>query len=188
MHHTRNLIGITVLTVALLLGPACDGEEQTQDSGTARLDSEVKPDSKVSKVDIALPDKALPDAGKCDPKTLSQDVMTNGKKVLNGVTLKTSTTLAELKTNGSKYSGKTVRIEGFISTICQTQGCYITLKDSKGNECNLKVTDGTVDFRTHAKDGVYAIGEGVYTPTGGHGAQVFIDKHGAMIGSKVCTP
>lgn len=191
---TTKLVAIFA-AASLLFVAACDNETK-QDSGTA-ADTGTIVDQEV-KSDAATPDKgATPDQGtggdatKCTKTAaeLAKDVLASGKKILNGVKLTTSTDLAELKKNASTYVGKVVRIEGWIDEICQSQGCYIELKDAKGNVCNLKVTDGSLDFRKLVpKVGVYAVGEGVFAATGSHGAQVYIEKHGAMIGSKVCKP
>lgn len=185
-----NIKLISTVCAAALLLIACDSDTN-QDSGAA-ADSTVAADQKVT-TDAAVPDQkvASPDAStsKCIAADLVKDVLTNGKKILNGVKLTTSTDLGELKKNATKYVGKVVRIEGWVEEVCQSQGCYITLKDAKGNKCNLKVTDGSLDFRklVTAND-VYAVGEGVYAATGSHGAQVYIEKHGAMVGTKVCKP
>ena len=70
--------------------------------------------------------------------------------------------------------------------ICQSQGCYVTLSDCDGNELNLKVTDGVIDFRDSCALGEYAVGEGISQQAGEHGAQVFIENYGARIGTTAC--
>ena len=84
------------------------------------------------------------------------------------------------------FAGKTIRIEGIIVEVCSSQGCYVTLQDPEGNKLNLKVVDGELDFRELVKTGQYAVGEGVFTTDGEHGAQVDIMPAGAMVTSTVC--
>jgi len=122
--------------------------------------------------------------GACDRKKMAAEVLKEGKKVLAGVKLKASAVQSELLASMPLYKGKTVRIEGPIVGICQKAGCWSALRGPNGKALKLKVTDGVVDFRKLAKEGHYAVGEGVFTPTGPHGAQVKIT--GAMIGTTAC--
>jgi hypothetical protein len=41
-------------------------------------------------------------------------------------------TVKELQTNGKKYVGKTVKIEGTISEVCQAMGCWFNVNDGTG--------------------------------------------------------
>lgn len=184
---------VSLITVAVLSLAGCDNEESKLDSG-ATADKGATADQLV-KNEAAVTDQSAADTGsggdasKCEAKDLAKDALANGTKILNGVKMTTSTDLAELKKNATTYVGKVVRIEGWLTEICQSQGCYVELQDATGNACNLKVTDGLLDFRKLVpKTGVYAVGEGVFAASGSHGAQVFIEKHGAMIGGKVCKP
>ncbi len=93
--------------------------------------------------------------------------------------------MGDVTANPGAYEGKVIRIEGFIVEICQEQGCYVILRDLQGNQLNLKVTDGVLDFRKHAKLGEYAIGEGVSQQAGEHGAQIYIQNNGAVIGPTI---
>jgi len=83
------------------------------------------------------------------------------------------------------YEGQTLRIEGPIRGICPGAGCWVPLEGPQGKRINLKVDDGVVDFRKYAKVGQYAVGEGVFSMCGHHGAQVQIS--GAMIGPTTCS-
>ena len=69
----------------------------------------------------------------------------------------------------SSYTGKVVRIEGLIVEVCPFAGCYVKLLDKSGQIMNLKVDDGTYDFRLVTRPGNYAVGEGLPSPTGDHG-------------------
>ena len=121
----------------------------------------------------------------CDIETYSAEAMA-GEQLFDGVQETTATPIADILASLSSYEGQLVRIEGFIVEICQTQGCYVTLDDCFGNHLNLKVTDGVLDFREYVELGQYAIGEGLVMASGEHGAQVYIQDYGAMLGSTVC--
>lgn len=122
----------------------------------------------------------------CEPATYADEALQLGEKLFNGVTLSTSTPIADIIAAPANFEGKVVRVEGFIVTVCQEQGCYITLQNPAGDQLNLKVVDGVLDFRDHASVGRYAVGEGISQQAGEHGAQIFIQDHGAVIGTNVC--
>ena len=182
---------------AWIIGPlGCNGESDTPDVGVS-VDQKVMDQgvAEASAGDLKLPDAGSSyyadwlensDAWSCDPKTLAADALANGTKILSGVTLTQSTPLADIAANPDSYNGKFIRAEGVITEVCSEQGCYVRIRGPKGNWLVLKVDDGTVDFRKLAKVGQYAIGEGSYISIGGHGPMVYIQKHGAMIGSTIC--
>jgi hypothetical protein len=149
-----------------------------------------RPDSKAQTADtVFTPDRRLVDYDfvVCqDNAALLNEALTKGKKVFKGVSLTSSKPIADVLANMSQYSGTVVRIEGIITEVCPTAGCYVTLLDSSGQKLNLKVDDGSYDFRLHALAGNYAVGEGLPEPTGDHGPQVYIQNHGAMIGNILC--
>jgi hypothetical protein len=122
----------------------------------------------------------------CDTTAFADAALLDGEKLFGGVTLTSSTPIAEINANPASFEGKVVRVEGFIVTICQEQGCYVTLQSPDAEQLNLKVTDGVLDFRQHASLGQYAIGEGISQQAGEHGAQVFIQDHGAVLGKNIC--
>lgn len=161
-----------------------DTGNTTKDSGGADMAAKTE-----AGADKAVPDQAATNdaASGCDFKALSAEAEAKGTKILNGVNTKTATPIADIKANTAGYKGKLLRIEGIVTAVCQSQGCYMTVRDQKGNKLNIKLTDGKVDFRNYAKVGNYAIGEGTFDPSGEHGAQVFIDKYGALIGPTICT-
>jgi hypothetical protein len=125
-------------------------------------------------------------ADPCSPVTLAAEALASGTKILAGTTLTESTPIADIVAKPDDFAGKTVRIEGVIVEICSSQGCYVTLQDAAGNKLNLKVEDGTVDLRELVKTGQFAVGEGVYSKEGEHGAQLDIMKNGAMVSATVC--
>jgi hypothetical protein len=120
----------------------------------------------------------------CDRAKYAKLALEAGTKVMGGVSMKDSTKQADLLASMDLYSGKKVRIEGPIVGICQGAGCWAAIRGPSGKHLNLKVKDGEVDFRALSKIGYYAVGEGVFTPTGHHGAQIKIS--GAMISKTRC--
>lgn len=120
----------------------------------------------------------------CDRAAMRAATLKDGKKVLAGLKLTSSTAQADLLAGPDLYEGKTVQIEGPVLAICPGQGCWMALRGPKGKRINLKVKDGVVDFRKLAKIGVYAIGEGIFKKVGDHGVQVKIT--GARVGTTVC--
>ncbi|MFH2005463.1 MAG: hypothetical protein ABI333_02640 [bacterium] len=121
-----------------------------------------------------------------DPTQLREDALTNGTTVLDGVTLSTSTPIADINASPSTYEGTVVQVEGWVQEICSSAGCWALLTDAFQNELRLKVVDGFLDLRTVTEVGRYMIGEGTYTELGEHGPQVEIDSYGALVGSLVC--
>jgi len=125
-------------------------------------------------------------ADPCSPVSLAAEALASGTKILAGVTLETSTPIADILAKPDDFAGRNVRIEGVIVEICSSQGCYVTLQDAAGSKLNLKVVDGELDFRELVKTGQYAVGEGVFSKEGEHGTQLDIMKAGAMAGTTVC--
>lgn len=75
----------------------------------------------------------------------------DGKVYGNGVTLAESVSVAEVLQSPEMFKGKKVMIEGEISDVCQKKGCWIKVKDLKGEEeIQVKVEDDVIVF---PKDG-----------------------------------
>lgn len=125
-------------------------------------------------------------ADTCHPVNLAAEALATGTTILAGVTLEASTPIADILAAPETFAGKTVRIEGTIVEICSSQGCYVTLQDAAGNKLNLKVIDGEFDFRGKVETGQFAVGEGVFSAEGDHGAQLDIMQNGAKVSTTVC--
>ncbi len=83
-----------------------------------------------------------------------------------GVSLKETTAIAALLESPAGYVGKTVRVEGVVSAVCEEMGCWMELKDEKsGKAIQLKVEDGVIVFPVTAK-GRKATGEGTFEAIG----------------------
>jgi len=117
---------------------------------------------------------------------LRADTLTNGTPILDGITLEESTPIAEIVAAPDDFEGKLVQIEGLTVEVCSSQGCYVKIQDEAKNSLMLKVTDGVVDFREYVVAGNYMVGDGIFQRDGEHGAMVFIDDYGAMVGTITC--
>ena len=159
--------------------------------------AEVAPEEDVQEPeeDLGGEEDVVEDAGeapeevtgdKCTPENLRQDALENGTQILDGVAAEASTPISEILADLNGFEGQFVQIEGIVVEICDMAGCYMTLSDPDGNKLNVKVTDWVVDFREVAELGYYVVGEGIQQAGGEHGAQVFIEDHGAMLGTIYC--
>lgn len=86
------------------------------------------------------------------------------EKLGKGVTLKEATPISELFASPEKFVGKTVRIDGVVTAVCQEMGCWMALGESADakNTVRLKVNhDGKIVFPISAK-GKMASAEGVF--------------------------
>lgn len=60
------------------------------------------------------------------------------------VTVKKSVPVAKLAAAPAKYEGKTVRIEGTVAEVCQGRGCWVRVKDAKGQVFLAKSLDESI--------------------------------------------
>jgi hypothetical protein len=90
----------------------------------------------------------------------------DGTKYGKGVTLDTPTSVASLLATPDAYLGKTVRVDGVVTNVCQEMGCWIELGDTeKGPGLQFKVDDGVIVFPKDAK-GRRASAEGTFEAIG----------------------
>jgi hypothetical protein len=155
---------------------AVDASRDIAGKDLARSDSKANPDRFTGDYSPLCKDVA----------SLRAEALSNGITVFKGVSYASAMSIKDLLDNIGNYTSTVVKIEGFITEICPIAGCYITLDDRSGRKMNLKVDDGTYDFRDTVKVGEWAIGEGIPSPTGDHGPQVYIQNHGAKIGNTIC--
>jgi hypothetical protein len=89
-------------------------------------------------------------------------------KLGTGVTLKEATAIAVLLERPQEYVGKTVRIDGLATSICEVMGCWMAVAaegDEQGKTVRLKVEDGVIVFPMTAK-GRKVSAEGVFEEIG----------------------
>ena len=85
-----------------------------------------------------------------------------------GVRLKEATPIAALVDRPADYAGKTIRIDGVATAVCEEMGCWMAVapeNDPKGKTVRLKVEDGVITFPITAK-GKRVSAEGVFEAIG----------------------
>lgn len=86
------------------------------------------------------------------------------EKFGKGVSLKEATSIKALYETPDKFVGKTIRIDGVVTAVCEEMGCWMALGDtaSATNTVRLKVDhDAGIAFPIAAK-GKAASAEGVF--------------------------
>jgi hypothetical protein len=97
-----------------------------------------------------------------------------------GVTLETATPIADVIASPATFAGRTVRVEGVVTAVCEHMGCWMTLAPAGAAAehpatLRLKVEDGVIVFPVSAR-GRTAIAQGVVARVGG-------DDHHAAAGA-----
>lgn len=108
-----------------------------------------------------------------------------------GVTLKEATPIAALIEKPADYVGKTVRVDGVATAVCEAMGCWLAMaaeSDPKGKTVRLKVEDGVIVFPVTAK-GKKVSAEGVFEeigPSDEHGTEAAAEhaKHDTAASKK----
>ena len=86
------------------------------------------------------------------------------EKFGKGVSLKEATSIKALYETPEKFVGKTIRIDGVVTAVCEEMGCWMALGEKAGaeNTVRLKVDhDANIAFPISAK-GKDASAEGVF--------------------------
>lgn len=71
-----------------------------------------------------------------------------------GVTLKDATPIKAIVEKPADYVGKTIRIDGVATAVCEHMGCWLAVaseNDPDGATVRLKVEDGVIVFPVTAK-------------------------------------
>lgn len=75
----------------------------------------------------------------------------SGKTYGEGVTLTRAVPIATLLGQPQAHAGKAVRVDGVISQVCQSMGCWIEISDpSLGRGVRFKARDGVIVFPKEA--------------------------------------
>lgn len=103
-----------------------------------------------------------------------------------GVSIKDATPLADVLASPSKYEGRTVRVEGYVTSVCAEMGCWLALAPTRAKADKtllIQVEHGVVVFPMSAR-GSRAVAEGVVERIGGHGhgGHEAAGGHGAAAG------
>jgi hypothetical protein len=81
-----------------------------------------------------------------------------------GVSIKDATPIASLLEKPADYVGKTIRIDGVATAVCEEMGCWMAVapeNGAMGKTVRLKVEDGVIKFPVTAK-GKKVSAEGVF--------------------------
>ncbi len=100
-----------------------------------------------------------------------------GTKYGSGVTVTTATPIEKLLASPEAYVGKTVRVDGVISAVCEMAGCWMELRPDLADPnaaaaLRFKVKDGEIVFPVAAK-GKKASAQGVFGPVSGEMAKEY---------------
>ena len=102
------------------------------------------------------------------------------EKLGAGVTLTEATPISAIVSSPKDYAGKTVRIEGVATAVCQAMGCWLAVSESDKKDAptiRLKVDDnGAIKFPMSAK-GKKVSAQGTFTAIGN-------DAHGKEAASE----
>ena len=96
-----------------------------------------------------------------------------------GVTLKDATPIASLVNHPDQYVGKTVRVDGVGTAVCEMMGCWIAISDGDGKDAKtirVKVDDGVIKIPVTAK-GKKVSAEGVFELAGDEHAKEAAAEH-----------
>lgn len=106
-------------------------------------------------------------------------------KLGSGVTLDPATPIAAIVAAPGDFVGKTVRIDGVATAVCEHMGCWMTLAPAGATggtpaTLRLKVDDGVIVFPVSAK-GRTAVAQGVVkaVEAGDHHAADHAGEHAA---------
>jgi hypothetical protein len=77
-----------------------------------------------------------------------------------GVKLDETLKISTLQADPDRYVGKTVRVEGTITEVCEMKGCWMELQESPAAKIRVQVEDDVVVFPISSR-GKTGIAEGV---------------------------
>ena len=95
------------------------------------------------------------------------------EKLGAGVTLNEATPIGKIVASPKDYAGKTLRIDGIATAVCEAMGCWLAVSESEKPSAptiRLKVDDnGPIKFPMRAK-GRKVSAQGTFEAIGGHDA------------------
>lgn len=103
-----------------------------------------------------------------------------------GVTLKASTPIAALVNHPDQYVGKTVRVDGVGTAVCEMMGCWIAIAENDAKDAKtvrVKVEDGVIKIPVTAK-GKKVSAEGVFESAGDEHAKEAAAEHAKQMAAK----
>lgn len=107
--------------------------------------------------------------------SLPATAMIEDTKIGAGVTLTEATPISAIVASPKDYAGKTVRVDGVATAVCEAMGCWMAIAESAGKDAptvRLKVEhEGAIKFPMSAK-GKNVSAQGTFSAIGHH------DDHG----------
>ena len=100
-----------------------------------------------------------------------------------GVTLTEATAIADVVRNPDAFAGKTIRIDGTATAVCQNMGCWMAVAESDAKDAatvRVKVDDGVIVFPVKAK-GKAVSAQGTFERTAPDAATYHLKATGAII-------
>lgn len=98
------------------------------------------------------------------------------KKMGEPLTLTEVTKISEILSNPDKYVGQKVLVEGLVTGVCETRGCWMNLASDKNFEMiQVKVVDGVIVFPMESQ-GKTARVEGIVQSRGMKSAESYRAK------------
>ncbi|MBM3771394.1 MAG: DUF4920 domain-containing protein [Acidimicrobiia bacterium] len=104
-----------------------------------------------------------------------------------GVSISEATPLRDLLATPSKFEGKTVRVEGYVTAVCEEMGCWMALAPSQAKDDKsliIQVEHGVVMFPMSAK-GSRAAAQGVVQRVGSHQSREAAEELAKQQGTSV---
>jgi hypothetical protein len=104
-----------------------------------------------------------------------------------GVALNDATPLTSVLAAPSSFEGKTVRVEGVVTSVCEEMGCWLALAptDAKGDPTLIiQVEHGVVVFPMSAR-GRRAAAEGIVQRVGSRESRAAAEEHARQEGKPV---
>jgi hypothetical protein len=95
---------------------------------------------------------------------LAASVQAAGQSLGAGVKLPEPTPIAALYANPERFVGKTVRLDGVVTAVCEQMGCWMVLAESAESTRTVRFKvdhDGALTFPIAAR-GKHASAEGVF--------------------------
>jgi hypothetical protein len=76
------------------------------------------------------------------------------KKYGDGVSVQAVTSIASVIQKPADFAGRTIRVEGIVTSVCEHEGCWMALKPEGGPDSPtllIKVDDGVIVFPVTTK-------------------------------------
>jgi len=100
-----------------------------------------------------------------------------------GVTLAETTAIADVVKDPAAFAGKTIRIDGTVTAVCENMGCWMAVGESDAKDAptvRVKVDDGVIVFPVTAK-GKKVSAQGTFERTAPEAPTYHLKATGAIV-------